>query len=78
MDFRTAYTERLVGDIIPLAKRNLLIEAESDHVRGLISALDTSIRLVDSGLRQDATGQVGRRCPRMDTRVRSRSSSSPS
>ena len=53
----------LVGDIVQLVHGKLLLKAEIDDVCDLVAAVDTSIRLVDSGLRQNATGQVGRRCP---------------
>jgi hypothetical protein len=53
----------LVGDITRLEERKALIEAELGRVRDLVAAVDTSIRLVDGGLRLDAAGQVGRHCP---------------
>jgi hypothetical protein len=53
----------LVGDIVRLEERKVLLEAELGRVRDLVAAVDTSIRLVDNGLRLDAGGQVGRHCP---------------
>lgn len=58
----------LVGDIVRLEERKALLDAELSRVRDLVAAVDTSIRLVDSGLRQDAAGQVGRHCPSYERR----------
>lgn len=53
----------LVGDIVRLEERKVLLEAELGRVRDLVAAVDTSIRLVDSGLLLDAAGSVQRHCP---------------
>lgn len=52
----------LVGDIALLEQRRTLLDAEITRVRNLVAAVDTSIRLVERGLRPDAAGRVRRHC----------------